>query len=295
MAAIKKGGQHGLWKAVIQLVGSDGISYGQAGDTITAGTISQGYVAQFPKTAGISAPDRTTIDFTGGDRWVTSYTYGINSLGSFDFSVQDEDADLIAMLTGTAIDSTTNTEWNIYTEDLLATQFPDVSLMLIWRVQSFEDSTFGQTFYVHQIVPRCSIVPKGGEHAYQSPADQTYQVTPKTNKRLINGTTVPTTLLATDNTLVYYKVVSANPLYMFVMKANAASATAVSAYKPVTSTVGTASATKNLVVKVVTGTATPGVADTVTVATGTFAIGTALPVASGNMLHILHETNYEAV
>lgn len=296
MAVSLAGGDHGLWKVVIQKVGSNGTSYGQAGSSIANGSTSQAYVGKFPKTEGLAVPDRTVIEFTGGDRWITSFQYGINSLGSFEFTCQDTDANLVALTTGTNVDQTTNTEWAMYTENTLQQSFSDFSIMFIYRMQSFETATFGQTYYVHTIVPRCTISPKLPAKSYQSPSDYAYQVTPKSNAREIRGLTLGSNLGATDNIVSHYHIIAENPLYMFVMRANGTSATAVSAYKPVTSTVGTASATKNAITKVVSaGTATAGVADTITVATGSFAIGTALTCAAGDLLTVLHETAYEAV
>lgn len=290
--AIKRGFAHGLYKVVIQIVGANGASYGQAGDTISSGTTSQSYVSHYPKSASLAIPDSTTIDFTGGDVWVSSYTYGINSLGSFEFTVQDVDADLVALVSSSTVDATTNAAWNTFTEDVLATAFVDCSLMFIYRMQSVETATFGQTYYLNSIVPRATLKFKGGQQAFQSAEEITFQVSPKANARLINGLAVPAAMGATDNKLVYYHIISDNPLYMFVHKANGTSVSATSGYLPVTSTVGTSSNTKNMIVKNASSTYTAGVADTVSTSTGVFAVGTALTVASGNELFFLHETNY---
>ena len=97
MASIKRGSPHGLWRVLAQLVGTDGISYGTAGEDLAAGSTTEPLILQYPKTATLPSPDATVIDFTGGDVWIGSYQYGIASLGSFDFVTQDIDADFVAM------------------------------------------------------------------------------------------------------------------------------------------------------------------------------------------------------
>lgn len=297
MAQVTRGGGHGLYKIVVQLTGQYGNSYGTGGTGIANGTTSQSYVLHYPKSATLAVPDRTTIDFTGGDAWLTNFQYGINSLGSFDMTAAEVDATFNALITGTLVDQTTNAAWTRFTYDELGKVRPQCSVMIVWRLQSFEDATFGNTYYVHTIYPRCSIAPKGttGAPAYQAVGEATYQVTPSAASRDLVGLPFDSSLNATGNTLASYTVIADNPLYMVSQRANAATGSVVGDYKPVSSAVGTASNTKNLLVKFVesTGVATKGVADTITTATGTFAWGTALTgVAAGNMVHVLYETQY---
>lgn len=294
MAQVKKGGAHGLWKVCAQLVGADGISYGIAGSGLANGANTTPRILHYPKEAGIPIPDRTTIDFTGGDRWITSYQYGLNSLGSFNFSIQDVDADFIAMCTGTNVDQTTNTEWTEYTEDLIRAEFPQLSLMFIYRLQSFEPATFGQTFYVQSIVPRAWVAPQGlqGAPSYQSPGTYQFQVTPSSNGKHIHGTNFGANLGATDNIVALYHVISSNPLAMAVGRSDGTSYTVVGAVKSKVETVGTAAATKNMVTKIIAaGTVTAGVADAIDQDTAEFDVGTALTVASSDLVTVLYESD----
>lgn len=295
--ASKKGATHGLYKIVLQLVGQTGTSYGIAGSTLASGSTSQAYVVDNPKTEGLAVPDRTTIDFKGGDRWLFNYQYGIDSLGSFEFTTQDRDADLTALMTNSLVNTTTNTQWIEYSENPLNTTFPAMSMLIIYRMQSTDPTTFGQTYFVNTFLPRVTINPKRNGQSYQSPVDMTYQVTPSTSTRRVNGEAFGSELGLADNATPMYHIITDNPLYMFVMRSSGTSVSAVGAYKPVTSTVGTTTASKNRIVKFVdsTATATVGVADTITVATGTFAVGTALTVASGDLVTLLYETNYIGV
>jgi len=299
MAMIKKGGAHGLWKVLVQLTGSDGISYGIAGSGIADGVTTLPLVLDYPKQSNIPLPDRTTIDFTGGDTWITSFQYGMTSLGSFEFTMQDLDADLIALVTGTNVNQVTNDEWTELTEDPMAEDRPQVSLMFIYRMQSFEVATFGQTYYIQTVVPRCWCAPKGLQNApaFQSAGDYAFQVTPSSAGRRLNGEPFSTNLGATNNTLSHYHLISANPLYMATHRVTGTDASIIGAYEPISSVVGSAGSTKCHLVKyvVATDTATQGVADTITTATATIAVGTALTVAATNVLTALYETAYVAV
>lgn len=299
MAQVTKGAGHGLYKIIVQKTGTYGNSYGTGGQGISNGTTAQSYVLHYPKGATLPVPDRTTIDFTGGDSWMTSFQYGINSLGSFDVTAADVDAAFNALITGTLVDQISNQAWTQFTYDELNKIRPQLSMMVIWRLQSTEADTFGNTYYLHTIYPRVLIAPKGttGAPAYQSAGEATYQVTPATAGRDITGVPFGANLNATGNTLVSYQIIADNPLYMVSQRVSGATGSVISSYRPAVTTVGTATNTKNLLVKFVesTGVATAGVADTVTIATGTFAFGTALTPAAGDMIHVLHETQYVPV
>lgn len=295
MAQVIEGYSHGLYKIVAQLTGADGSSYGVAGDGISAGANSNAYVMDWPQSANIAIPDRTTIDFTGGDRWQQSYQYGITSLGSFDFSLENTDPTMTALCTGTLVDQTTNAAWTQYTEDILAGARPQLSLMIIHKIQSAEQSTFGQTKYVNTIIPRCWIAPKGVSGInFQAKAASTFQVTATGAARAIDGEAFAANLNAADNRVAWYHIISDYPLAMVAAKANATSHNIVGAYKPISSVVGTTSSSKNRIVKLSGTTYTVGVADTVTTATATAAVGTALTVAANDFLFWLYETGYVA-
>lgn len=298
MARVIRGGVHGLYKIVVQKTGVYGNSYGVAGSTLANGSTTQSFVLDYPKESGDMSLERTTIDFTGGDVWISSYQYGISALNPFDIAVQDEDSAFLAFVTGSLADITSNAEWTEYTENQMQTAFPQMSLMIIRRIQSFDADTFGQPFYRTLIIPRCWIVPSGTTGSnFQAPGTTTYRVKPAAASRKINGVPFGANLNAADNKLVSYTLTSENPLYMVSHRANGTSASVVGAYRPVTSAVGTPANTKNSVVRFVESTqvATAGVADTVNTTTATFTVGTALTIAAGDMVHILYETNYERV
>lgn len=288
MAQIKRGDPHGLFKIQVQLVGADGYSYGQAGSALAAGSTTHSYVIDHPLSFEMMSPDGTVIDFTGGDRWLGSYLYGITSLGSFAFTMSSIDADLIALATGTTADQTTNDEWTIYSENQLFDSRPQVSIMVTFRIQSREASTSGGAYYGNIIIPRCWLNPKGATMGFQTKGEYQLQFVPTSSSRMITGVAFGANQDFQDNTIAAYTIVTDNPLAMSVHKANTTSASIVLAYKPVSEAVGTATSTKNLVV--VNGTA--GVADSVTASTKTVAVGSTTSVASSDVIGVLYETAF---
>lgn len=297
-AAQKRCNKMGCYKILVSLVGANGISYGQAGEGLAAGSNSSPYVVENPLEVPIALPDRTTLDFTGSDRWLTSYQYGITSMGNFAVTTAEFDAGLIALITGTSVDQVTNQAWTEFTENVLASSLPQISLMVIYRIQSTEPTTFGTTKYVHTIIPRAWLAPKSltGAPAFQGKGQYTFQLTPASSDRHINGNPFDTNLDAQDNTVALYHIIADNALFYVTGVANGATFTLDASRQPVSSAVGTSSNTKNQIVKYVTSTAvaTIGVADTITPANGTFAVGTAVTVAANDVVTALFESNYLA-
>lgn len=303
MVQIAEGDSHGLFKVLVQLVGADGLSYGVAGEDIAAGATSPAYVVDDPKSANIPVPDRTTIDFTGGDVWIQSFQYGITSLGSFDWVNQSIDANLIALATGTLVDQTSNDLHTVFTEDVLSAGRPQVSLVFIYRIQSTELATFGATKYIHAVIPRCWLAPKGTQNApaFQAAGDYVLQVTPTVASRKINGPLFDSNLNASGDKVSGYYIIADNPLHMTVFRATAASPTPsviVAPYKPIDEAIGAVASTRHEVdaYDPAADSLVLGVADSIVKATGTYSVGNGgLTVAIDDIITILYETAYEAV
>ncbi len=118
MAQISVGDPHGLYKVYVGLVDSSGYNYGQAGTGVANGTLISPYQIKQAKNATMPVPDRTVIDFTGGDVWTGAYVYGFTSLGQGDLDTATIDADLIALVGGSAADNTTNTRTMMFAENV---------------------------------------------------------------------------------------------------------------------------------------------------------------------------------
>lgn len=293
MAQTKRGAPHGLYKVLVQLVGDNGRSYGQAGQSLAAGSTSHALVLDHPVSANLPTPDRTLLDFQGGDRWIASYQYGITSLGNFEFVDQELNTSLVALATSSLADQTTNALWTIYGEDILRDTLPQVSLCFIYRLQSFESSTFNTTRYLHTFIPRAWLAPKGpsGAPAFQGKGSYTWQITPTSSTCMVNGIPFSANQNFKDYTAAIYGIITDHPLSMSVSIPSGASLSFTTLYRPYSSAVGSASSSQNWIAK--NGVA--GVADTVNTTTGAVAVGTATTVTSGDYVADLYETDYVPV
>ena len=160
MSQISYGDAHGLYRVQIGLVGDDGYNYGTAGEEMANGTTSSAYVIRFATAAEMAMPDRTVIDFTGGDVWTGSYVHGITSLGTFSLTLSTVDATLISIVTQIQVDKTTNSRWSLFGDNILLPTPKQVWMTTTFRIQSKEPGTKGASKFIHQIVPRCWLSPR---------------------------------------------------------------------------------------------------------------------------------------
>lgn len=246
MAQIKKGDPHGLAYVQIALVGTDGRTYGTAGPSLAVDGTSNAYLIREPLSAEIPVPDRTTIDFTGGDRWLGAYQYGITSLGSFNMSIASVDATLIALVTGASVDQVTNSSWTVYSENVLKDRLPQVCVMITFRLQGRETGFDGGDFFITYIIPRAWVAPKGvsGAPNFQSKGTYSFQVTPTAGDKFPHGIPFGANQGWQDNKAPVFAVISNNPLGLTTYIANGVATTYTLGYKPVSSGV-TAAASPN--------------------------------------------------
>lgn len=287
MVNIKRGSAHGFAFAQIALVGQNGAAYGTSGSSMANGATSSAYLVREPKSADIPQPDRTVIDFTGGDRWLGSYQYGITSLGSFNLTINPVDATLIALVTGALVDQTTNAEWTIYSENVMAASLPQVCLLLTWRMQSRETGTDGGDYFLTYIIPRAWMAPKGAAPAYQTAVDYQFQITPTAADRFPTNEPFGANQNFQDNKTPVVAVISDNPLAMTTNISDGAATTFALGYRPV-STNTTSTNGKN---HYVSGTAATNVTS-VSLTNGlvTAAVGTA-----ADYRNMLYETIFQAI
>ncbi len=245
MAQVKKGFPHGLAYCQVALVGTNGRAYGTAGPAMANGATSGAYLINDPISGELPIPDRTTIDFTGGDRWLGSYQYGITSLGSFNLQVADWDATLIAMVTGAKVDQTTNQKWTVAAENVLKDRLPQVCVMLTFRLQSRESGTDGGDFFINYVIPRAWMAPKGvaGAPNFQSKGTVSYQVTPTAGGAWPIGIPFSTANQGwQDNKTPVFAIISDNPLGLATFIGDGILTSFTAPYLPVTTTVASGNA-----------------------------------------------------
>ncbi len=198
MAQIKIGDPHGLYRVLIGLVTEEGYNAGTAGDGFAASTVVSPYYVKYAQSAEIAMPDRTVIDFTGGDVWTGSYVYGITSLGTFQLTLSTIEGDLIAMTSQSSIDNTLNSLQNYFGENIMLATPPQCWMAIVYRIQSKESGSKGANKYLTTVLPRVWVAPKGvaGAPAFQAAGNYGFTIVPTIGDRLPWGPTFGETTAA---------------------------------------------------------------------------------------------------
>lgn len=219
------------------MVNDQGYNFGTAGPEMANGTTTSSYVIRFAKAAEIAMPDRTNIDFTGGDRWTGSYLHGITSLGTFSLTLSTIDANLIAIVAEAKVDQTTNSRWSIFGDNILLPTPNQVFMCTTFRIQSKETGTKGANKFIHQVVPRCWVGPKGvsGAPNFQAAGEYGFTIVPTIGERMPHG--VPFTAAKhnfEENETPLYYMITDNPVHFVGHKAAAGASSIITLpYNPV--------------------------------------------------------------
>lgn len=249
MVQVKSGSPHGLAFVQVALMGPDGRHYGTSGYGAAAGVNSHAYLCRNPTAADLPLPDRTTIDFQGGDKWLGSFQYGITSLGSFNITLDNIDATLIAMVTGSLVDQTTNQKWTIYSENILASSLPQVCILVTFRLQSRESGTDGGSYYITYMINRAWMAPKGvtGAPSFQARGQYTFQITPTASDKMVTGLAFGANQNYDNNRTPIVAIISDNPLGLSMFIGDGADTTFESGYRGLTTNVDSDNGTNHMV------------------------------------------------
>lgn len=236
MAQISYGDAHGLYRVQVGLVGDDGNNYGTAGEEMSNGTTASSYIIRYATAAEIAMPDRTVIDFTGGDVWTGSYVHGITSLGTFMLTLSTVDATLVSLVTQTVVDKTTNERWSIFADNILLPTPKQVWMATTFRIQSKEPGTKGASKFIHQIVPRCWLSPKGiaGAPNFQAAGNYSFTIIPSVGEKFPHGLAFDTNQRFYENETPVVYMITDYPIHFVGHKAGAGASSVISLpYVPV--------------------------------------------------------------
>lgn len=294
MAQIKIGDPHGLFRVQVGLVDATGLQFGTAGPDMANGTTTSTYLIRFPKAAEIPMPDRTLIDFTGGDVWSGSYLHGITSLGTMSLTLSTIDANLISLVAESKTDQTTNTRWSIFSDNILLPTPNQVTMITTFRIQSKETGTKGADKFIHQILPRTWLSPKGisGAPNFQGAGEYQFTVVPTIGEQLPHGIRFTEDLhnfSENETPLVY--IVTDNPIHFAAHRAAAGASSIITLpFPPIGAQADYASPDSTTQgVQVVVNGATVN-ATSIDVANRTVEVAT----SEGDYVGILYETNLRA-
>ncbi|RMG84831.1 MAG: hypothetical protein D6712_10605 [Chloroflexi bacterium] len=300
MAQATKGIAHGLFKVMVGLVDDNGFNYGTAGAGAAEGTTLYPHILTEAQSATLPNPSRTTVDFTGDDGWVGSYIYGITSIGTSEVTSATMDSTLIALLSNSSADSTTNSRFTMFSENVLENTPPQVWVAISYRLQARDSGIKGANKYITSILPRAWVTPAGlsGAPSFQSQGTYSYTLQPTSGDRFPFGLRFECTNLSlANNEGVAVHLISDNPVHMVGHVAtNAATTETITLPFKIagaTSITTPDSSTDPVIVtidgKVVDATSVDIANSTVTVSP----ISPATSFSGGEYIGIFYETNYE--
>jgi hypothetical protein len=290
MAQIKKGAIAGFPYAQVWRVDDDGYAQGQLTTPDSPGTdvTTSAYLLRDVKTAGFSLPANVKIDFTGGDKYLGSFMFGIASVDAFDFTTAYLDANVVALVTDSSVDQTTNADWSVFGNNEMNPTLPQCGVMLQTNFQSKESGTAGLNYWLNVIIPICQISPKPPQLAFQSEAPTTYTVQPSVATKWPNGDAFDSNQGFENNECVAYYIVTNNPLAITTYNADGIETTFTAGYRPI-STVVTVNDTPNHFA--VNG--TPTALSSIVTTTGVATMSAAGSSADRNVL--MYETQFVAI
>lgn len=289
-----------MYRIFVGLVDSTGYNFGTAGPEAVAGTMLIPYQVRYAQGAEVGMPDRSTVDFTGGDIWTGSYVYGITSLGTFEITSSTVEADMIAFLSDSAVDQTTNSRQTIYSENIMLSTPPQAWLMTVFRLQSKETGSKGANKFITLILPRTWVTPKGisGAPAFQSAGTYGYTIIPTVGDRFPWGPPFACTTmgLANDEAPVVY-IITDYPVHTVgYLSTNGNATESISLpYKPITFDYTTPDSSTDPVQVWVDGISTN--ADSITQSNGQVVVSPIAPAATftdEQYIGIFYETEYES-
>lgn len=240
---------YGWFTGFIGVVGAIGQNYGQQSSPST-NTVNSAFRMKRPKTANLAPADPTTLDFTGGDKLVGRTMVGNAMQGAFDLVLQDYDPALVALLSSSTDNTTSNTEFELVSENNNLTAPLTYWVALTQRYQDVAVGSGGPDKYLTTFFPRVTPRVKRGPVAYQAESPLSIRCVPTFSDHFINGMTYDATAgsglnmgFEGDITEVIHMITS-YPIHITTFVSDGAASTFTAPSKPVSS-VCTLGATKN--------------------------------------------------
>lgn len=240
----------------------------------------------YPKNASLPLPDRTVIDFTGGNRWLGAYQYGITSLGSMAATFDNVDADLVAMLSGSSVDQTTTSAWTIFSENLLALSIPQVAVLVTFQLQG-RGADEGGDFFITGVIGRSWAAPKGFTNApnFQAAGEYNVQITPTSTNVFPHGVAFGANQDWQGNATPLLWIISGRPIHIATYIGNNTETTFTLPYLPTSNNVTQSTSPNQVAVN-----GTPTAPSSISTSTGEVVMGSA--PAAGAYVGIMYETNF---
>ena len=208
----------GLYTAYVAKRNSDGYAVGTAADpeNLTAGASLAPYMISYP--VSVASPDitRAIAKQFGGQKIINQRQLGTSDIGAFEIEVSAFDATFDALVTGGAVDTTTQTGWGgMSAPNVNAVETPEfvLAFQMTYTPESGSDKWLTMFYNNVQIAP-------GGLGANQNdgvnPNTRTYTVSPSSSTRLATGRLYSATALnVEDDKDISFRVTDEYRLHLF--------------------------------------------------------------------------------
>jgi len=162
--ASKSGYVVGLQYVQAWRVGGNGFAYGKLGKEAadaalaaapTASLIMAPLLLQYAQAANVPTPARVIRQLTGGDKVFGSIMFGPSDFGNFPLTLGDLNAEFHAMATDSALDSTTNSRWNRFSDNINKADLPQCGLLLSTQFVSTDAGSDGEKLWINYLIGRC--------------------------------------------------------------------------------------------------------------------------------------------
>ena len=283
----------GFEKALIWLT-YNGYAAGTLGDTIANGNSTAAYVVSDVETAGLQYQDPNNLAIQGGDRIVATFLFGNPKLNPFDLQISVTDPTLIAMLSGSVVDETTNSSFELFSSNTYKARPINIGVALSQRFQPKATGSDGNDKYHTLIIPRASAVVKMGQFGFQAGSPVMVSITPSTTDRMHNGILFSATTMALEeNRADSYSMITDYPIHILTAMGATTTGTVAltTTYRPISSVITTGAAPNWLAVNGISNTLT-----SVNTTTG----GVVIPVspdhiAPGEIGVLTYQTIYRSI
>lgn len=279
-----RGVSAGLARILIWLTDSSGRAIGQS-STLANGATGSVYVGDYVIQSPMSPADAQNKEIRGGDNIRGYHQFGNAKQQKIDAVLSDTDTALVSLISGSNVNSSANTGWDIYSTNPNRT----FSITGGVAIQQRKQRTSDNVLYWHTaIFPSCFLRIKLGGMEYQGDANTTISITPNFSSYAHTGQTFGTGAnnwnlgLESDKT-DSYDIDTPNPIHIVTFKKDGTATTFNTPFKPL-STVVTLGATPNY--WIVNG--APVALSSITLA----GVATVSAGSAGDVGVLTYETNY---
>lgn len=261
---------------------------GTAGSSLAAGATTPAYKASDVIQAGLAVAQSQSVPIQGGDREVTKFLFGSPSLNQFNLTMSLMDPDFYALVSGSAVDATTNTSFEMFSTNPYRAAPVLMGMILMQRFQPKSTGSTGNDKYRLLVLPKCQVRLQTPAMNYRQGANVTLVITPTFTNYSHMGTPLSDwNMSLEENRTDHYEIISDYPVHIVTTKGHGTPITSITTtYLPVSSVV-TSGASPNWFTDNGTITALNSISTTTGVAAYTTGLG------SGDFGVLMYQTEFD--